>query len=78
MAEEINNSIQQVRDRLLVVERERHELLRQLGDLERQAYLDAPPIFGVPLGQPPVMAVPVTADNRVSLFLTLFRCRELV
>ena len=78
MAEEINNRIQQVRDRLLVVERERHELLRQLGDLERQAYLDAPPIFGAPLGQPPVTAVPVTADNRVSLFLTLFRCRESV
>lgn len=78
MAEEINNRIQQVRDRLLVVERERNELLRQLGDLERQAYLDAPPIFGAPLGQPPVMAVPVTADNRVSLFLTLFRCRESV
>jgi len=78
MAEEINNRIQQVRDRLLVVERERNELLRQLGDLERQAYLDAPPIFGAPLGQPPVMSVPVTADNRVSLFLTLFRCRESV
>lgn len=78
MAEGINNRIQQVRDRLLVVERERNELLRQLGDLERQAYLDAPPTMGDPLGQPPVMSVPVTADDRVSLFLTLFRCRESV
>ena len=49
MAEGINNRIQQVRDRLLVVERERNELLRQLGELERQAYLDAPPILGAPL-----------------------------
>ena len=78
MAEGIDNSIQQVRDRLLVVERERNELLRQLGDLERHAYLDSPPILGVPLGQPPVTSALVTADNRVSLFLVLFRCRESV
>jgi len=37
MAEEINNRIQQVRDRLLVVERERNELLRQLGRLIQYA-----------------------------------------
>ena len=41
MPDEIHSTIQQVRERLLVLERERIDLLRQLDVHERQAFLDA-------------------------------------
>jgi superfamily II DNA or RNA helicase len=78
MSESTIDSIQRVRERLLAVERERAELLRQLDAFERQAFLDAPPLVGAPLGQPASDSVPATADDRVALFLKLFRCRESV
>jgi len=78
MPDDIHGSIQRVRERLLVVERERNELLRQLDAIERQAFLDAPPVTGTPLGQPASAAVPATPDERVALFLKLFRCRASV
>jgi superfamily II DNA or RNA helicase len=75
MADGTHNDMQQVRERLLLVEGERNELLRQLDTLERQAFLDAPPVIGTPLGQPACVVIPATSDERVALFLKLFRCR---
>ena len=70
-----HDNIQQVRERLLLVERERRELLQQLDKLERQAVLESPPVVGLPMGQPASDSLPATSDERVALFLKLFRCR---
>lgn len=78
MPDEIYSTIQRVRERLLILERERIDLLRQLDDHERQAFLDAPPIVGIPLGQPACPSPPATSDQRIELFLKLFRCRASV
>ena len=78
MSDDSRGSIQQMRERLLVLERERIDLLRQLDAHERQAFLDAPPIVGIPLGQPACSSIPATSDQRIELFLKLFRCRTSV
>jgi len=78
MPEDIHSSIQQVRERLLVLERERTDLLRQLDAHERQAFLDAPPIVGTPLGKPTCSSIQAASDQRIELFLKLFRCRTSV
>jgi hypothetical protein len=78
MPDGTHNDMQQIRERLLLVERERNELLHQLDTLERQAFLDAPPILGTPLGQSSCASLPATPDERVALFLKLVRCRTSV
>lgn len=78
MPDETRSTIQQVRERLLVLERERIDLLRQLDAYERQAFLDAPQIVGIPLGQPACSPLPATSEERIALFLRLFRCRTSV
>ncbi len=78
MSDETHGNIQQVRERLLLVERERKELLCQLDTLERQAFLESPPVMGIPLGQSACASFPATSDERVALFLKLFRCRASV
>lgn len=60
------------------MERERKELLCQLDMLERQAFLDSPTVMGIPLGQPACESFPATPDERVALFLKIFRCRASV
>lgn len=78
MRDDSHGTIQQVRERLLVLERERIDLLRQLDAHERQSFIDAPPIVGIPLGQPVRPSPPATSDQRVELFIKLFRCRASV
>lgn len=78
MSNSTHGNIQQVRERLLLVEKERKELLLQLDTLERQAFLESPPVIGLPLGQPACGSFPATPDERVALFLKLFRCRTSV
>jgi len=60
-----------LRQRLKELDDERNELLVRLDRLK-----DEPSPQATPLGLPAVAKAPATAEEKVALFLSLFRCRE--
>ena len=63
--------IAELEQRLRLLDAERHALAERLGLLRRSL---SPRLE--PLGRPAVAQVPATAEEKVALFLSLFRCRE--
>jgi hypothetical protein len=60
-----------LRQRLKELDDERNELLARLDGLRNESSPQA-----APLGLPAATKAPVTAEEKVALFLSLFRCRE--
>lgn len=63
--------IAELEQRLRLLDAERHALVERLELLRRNSLLRVEP-----LGRPAVAQVPTTAEEKVALFLSLFRCRE--
>jgi len=63
--------IAELEQRLRLLDAERHTLAGRLELLRRSSF---PPLE--PLGRPAAAQVPTTAEEKVALFLSLFRCRE--
>ncbi len=69
--DENQTEIAELEQRLRLLDAERHALAERLELLRRSL----PPHLK-PLGRPAVAQVPTTAEEKVALFLSLFRCRE--
>lgn len=68
--------IQQLKDRLEVIEEEKRNILSELANSKKTIIKPTQDI--VFLGTPASHEVPTTTEEKVLLFLSLFRCRESV
>ncbi|MEA1926932.1 MAG: DEAD/DEAH box helicase family protein, partial [Candidatus Auribacterota bacterium] len=67
-----NERIEVIERRIFDLEQEKKDLLSELKEIRRHDLSSLPPL----LGFPPVKKPPVSPDEKIQLFLTLFRCRE--
>ena len=68
----IPEQIIEVEQRLLSLQKEKEVLLKQLTELREQLHKKKV----TPLGTPVADKTPVTSEEKINLFLKLFRCRN--
>jgi hypothetical protein len=66
----MSSRIEQIRARLAALEQERHSLLQELESLSTTS--GPPNFFGVSASEKPL----TTSEERLALFIRLFRCRD--